>query len=332
MALEDTSTRIPLPAPLKASLWGTDDTRLRASWRVLLSWGLLFTWSIIATRTGALTKQFWNTFPGPAQQILNITVGTAVFLALFALFARYIDHRPLADYGFARSPRWFAELAVGFLAVLVGTALWHTLCVVLGWTTIELALAPSNFTSILWLLALLVPWYFSGLTQSLLSVALVTKNSAEGLHRRGASLTYAAGGAVVVAILFFTLRHSPTTATRVLSLVSGGAVFTLLYVHSGNLALSIGALGSANYTNRFIFTNTASGGPAGDGLQLFQLSQSLPDAVTVIARTNLPVLVLTYLFVVGWLIWQRDGVTIHPSLTQWRSRTDTTQNRSPKRR
>lgn len=326
MTLEDDSPRIPIPAPLSTLLWGTDDTRLRASWRVLLSWGLLFTWSVIAARAGALIKPFWNTFPSPGQQILNISLGTGIFLALFLLFARYIDRRPLADYGFTRSPIWLIELAIGFLAVLVATALWHALGVFLGWTTVDLALNPSNLTSILWLLALLIPWYFSGLTQSLLSVALVTKNTAEGLHTRGAPLTHAATGAVIVALLFFTLRHSPTTVTRVLSLVFGGAVFTLLYVHSGNLALSIGALGSANYTNRFIFTNTTAGGPAGDGLQLFHLSQSLPDAVTVIARTNLPVMLLTYLFAVGWLTWQRDGPTIHPLLIQWSPRNDDPRN------
>lgn len=323
MTPDDTSPRVPRSTRLTSVFWGADDTRLRASVRVLLSWGLLFAWSVIAARAGALTKPLWSTFPGPARQILNITVGTVIFLVLFALFARYIDHRRLADYGFARTPKWVGELAVGFLAVLIGTALWHALGVALGWTTIDLALDPSNLTGGLWLVALLLPWYFSGLTQSLLSVALVTKNSAEGLHARGAPLAAAAAGGVVVAILFFTLRHSPTTAPRVLSLVFGGAVFTLLYVHSGNLALSIGALGSANYTNRFIFANTTSGGPAGDGLHLFQLSQSLPEAVGVIAQTNLPALSLTYLLAVSWLAWQRDGVAIHPSLTRWSPPIDT---------
>lgn len=253
-------------------------------------------------------------------------MGTAIFLALFALFARYIDRRPVSDYGFTRSPRWLAELAIGFLAVLIGTALWHALGVALGWTTLDLALDPSNLTSLLWLLALLIPWYFSGLTQSLLSVALVTKNAAEGLHTRGAPLTHAVIGAVIVAILFFTLRHSPTSPTRVLSLVFGGTVFTLLYVHSGDLALSIGALGSANYTNRFIFTNTTAGGPAGDGVQVFHLSQSLPDAVTVIAQTNLPALLLSYLLAVSWLTWQRNGLAVHPSLTQWSPGSDNPRN------
>jgi len=170
------------------------------------------------------------------------------------------------------------------------------------------------------LLALLVPWYLSGLTQSLLSVALVTKNAAEGLHARGAALVHAAAGAAAVAVLFFTLRHSPTTATRVLSLVFGGAVFTLLYVHSGRLALSIGALASANYTNRFLFTNATAGGPAGEGTRLFDHTQSLPDAVAVVAETTLPAMLLTYLLAVGWLARQRDGIAVPPSLARWRRR------------
>lgn len=326
MSREAAASRLRLQARLRLLLWGSDDPRLRASWRVLLTWGLLLGWSVIAARVAALTRPYWNTAPGPAQQLLNIGVGTAVFLVLFAGFARYIDRRPLADYGFTRSPVWVAELAIGFLAVLLGTTLWHALGVVLGWTTVELALAPSNPTTILWLLVLLVPWYLSGLTQSLLSVTLVTKNAAEGLHARGAARRYAVAGAVLVAITFFTLRHSPTSATRVLSLVFGGGVFTLLYVHSGDLALSIGALGSANYTNQFIFSS--AGGQAG-GVQVFQLSQSFPQVVDVIAGTNLPSLLLAYLVAVGWLTWQRDGLAVHPSLTQWRPREVTHQDESP---
>jgi len=103
MTAEEDPPRIPIPASIRAFLWGTDEPRLRASWRVLLSWGLLFIWSVIAALAGGLTKPYWDTLPGPAQQILNISVGTAIFLVLFALFARYIDRRPLSDYGFMRS-------------------------------------------------------------------------------------------------------------------------------------------------------------------------------------------------------------------------------------
>jgi hypothetical protein len=321
--VDEDSPWIPLPVSVRTFLWGKGDPRLRATWRLLLSWLLLFAWSVLAGFAGGITKPLWNTFPGPAQQILNIGVGTAIFLALFALFARYVDHRLLSDYGFARSPAWIAELAVGFLAVFTGTALWHLLGVGLGWTTLNLALDPANLTAVFWLLALLIPWYLSGLTQSLLSIALVIKNVAEGLDARGAHLEYAATGAVLVAILFFTLRHSPSTATRVLSLVFGGAVFTLLYVHSGNLALSIGALGSANYTNRFVFTNTTAGGPARDGLHVLELSQSLPGGVDIVAQTNLPSMLLAYSLAAGWLAWRRNGLAIHPSLPQWRPRDDT---------
>ena len=121
MTAEEDPPRIPIPASIRALLWGTDEPRLRASWRVLLSWGLLFIWSVIAALAGGLTQPYWGTLPGPAQQILDISVGTAIFLVLFALFARYIDRRPLSDYGFTRSPTWLAELAIGFLAVNSGS-------------------------------------------------------------------------------------------------------------------------------------------------------------------------------------------------------------------
>jgi hypothetical protein len=61
-------------------------------------------------------------------------------------------------------------------------------------------------------------------------------------------------------------------------------------------------------------------------VQIFHVSQSFPDAVAVVAETNLPVMLLTYLLAVGWLTWQRDGLTILPALTQWRPHPDTSQN------
>lgn len=322
MALDEVIRGISVPAPLSTLLTGTEDARLRATWRVLLTWVLLFAWSVIAALAARHTKPLWDGLPGAAQQILNISVGTAVFLFLFALFARHIDRRPLSDYGFTRSRLWGAELAIGFLALLGATALWHGLGVVMGWTTVEVAIDPADVTAVLWLVALLVPWYFSGLTQALFSVALVTRNAAEGLAAREATLAQAATGAVIVAVLFFTLRHSPSGLPRVLSLVVGGGVFTLLYVHSGNLALTIGAIGSANYTANFVFTSTATGVPAAERLQVFRIAKSYPEAVEVLTQANLPVMVLTYLLAVGWLVWQRDGVTIHPSITEWTPLTD----------
>jgi len=307
-----------VPASVEAVFFGESDPRIRASWRLVLSWVLLFVWNVVTALVAGGTSPLWDTLPGPAQQLLTISIGTAIFLAMFAVFARYVDRRTLSGYGLTWSRTWVAELGVGFLAVFLGTALWTVLGVVLGWTSVDLVLGASDLGSMVWLVALLVPWYLSGLTQSLLSVGLVTKNGAEGLDCRGLPLAYAATGAVAVAVLFFALRHTPTTATGFLSLVFGGVVFTLLYVHSGNLALSIGAIGSANYTNQFVFRNTDVFGGAENGVYVFQLSTSFPEVVEVVARTNLPTLVVTYLLVAGWLTWQRDGLRVHPSLTEWR--------------
>lgn len=323
MTADGARIRDRLPDILHSLLFGTDDPRLRATWRILLSWALLIGWALTTLAvTGALTPVI-ETTPPPAQIILTITLGTTIFLALFLVFPRYIDRRPLADYGFSLSRTWVAELGVGFAAMFGGTALWHAIGLGLGWTTIDVALTGPSPTTLVWLLALLVPWYFSGLTQSLLSLALVIKNGAEGLHARGHTLTHAVTGALAVAILFFILRHDPTNATAILHETVGGAVFALLYIHSGNLALSIGAIGGANYVNSFIFANPANpASPLAVDLNVLDVTHSLPAIVDFLANINLPAMVFTYVLALGWLTWQRDGATIHPSLTQWTPRDD----------
>lgn len=314
------SFRSHLPDTLQTVLFGEADPRLRATWRVLLSWGLLFSWAgITLTLTGPL-QPYLDAAPPAARIILTISLGTACFLALFLIFPRYIDRRPLADYGFAWSRTWVAELGVGFAVMFAGTALWHGVGTVFGWTSFNVALTPT-ITEGLWFVALLVPWYFSGLTQSLLSLALVIKNGAEGLSARGYAPTHAVTGAFVVAVVFFVFRHDPTTVTGVLHSVVGGAVFTLLYVHSGNLALSIGAIGGANYINSFVFAdpkNPAS--PLSEGLELVHVTKSFPEGIDFLAQLNLPAMLFAYLLALGWLKWRRDGVTVSPALTQWTPR------------
>jgi len=215
---------------------------------------------------------------------------------------------------------WFAELPIGFLSLLFGTALWHGLGIGLGWTTLD----PANFTTILWVLALLVPWCFSGLIQSLLSVALVIKNAAEGLHTRGAP-SRTRPPAPCSSLSCFSPSVTPRLLHHASSASCSAAPSSPSSTCTPETALSIGALGGANYTNEFVFTTTTGGLPR-DGVQIFHVSQSFPDAVAVVAETNLPVMLLTYLLAVGWFTWHRDGLTILPALTEWRPRPDTPQN------
>lgn len=83
----------------------------------------------------------------------------AAFVAVLLLgWARYIDRRPLGNYGLAASPAWVLNLAAAFGAVLVGHAVWYAAGVALGWTDVTLALAAGDLPLTVGLVALFVAY------------------------------------------------------------------------------------------------------------------------------------------------------------------------------
>lgn len=297
--------------------WGESDPRLRASWRVLLAFVLFVVVTLAMVSALAGLDSLGVTLAPIEMATVGIPLGAVLFFAVLVPWARYIDRRPLAAYGFERSWRWLTDLVVGFLAVAIGTGLWYGVGVALGWTSVELVWAYEGGPVGLWTALMVVVWGMSGAYQATLYFGLWLTNAAEGLASRGLSPRRAVIVAWAVTAVLFVLRHTPGDLGEAGMLLAGGTVFGAMYVQSGELALPIGAIGWGNFVNLVLFV------PHDFELEapvVFEVTQSLPAGLDLLADPRLPQMVIAYVVVVTWLHWRRDDLWIDTSLTEWTPR------------
>jgi len=290
---------------IRAVVWGADDPRVRAIWRVVLAMPLL--WVLTGgTLTGNVQSAVGvipdggETGGGLAQSLLH----TGFFLVALAVWARYLDRQRLSDYGITMSGGWVCDGLVGFAAVLIGAGMWTGLGSLLGGATVEVA--PSIPRESV-LLGLVVPAVALGLHAAIQQVVffrVVPKAAAEGLHSRGVSAGRAAVGAVPVAVLLFVLNHGEMTALRALDLAVVGGIFGLLYLHTGELALGIGAHFGALYSDIVVGS-------------ILQVTGSPSGLSGVLDQHGLLTMPVAYVVLVGWLLWRHGELPVRSDIARW---------------
>lgn len=300
---------------LGAVIWGRRDPRIRATWRVLLPWPVLWflAGSIGVVVAGSVVP---GSVSGPTG-ILTFGLFQAAFSgAAWVAWARYVDHRPLANYGFSLSRSWVLDLLVGFLAVLAGFGVWHAVGTRLGWTSLEVVLADPGPAFAYGLAALFVGVLVNAGVQELVFYGVTLTNAAEGLASRGVTPSRAVLGAWAVAAGLFALKHRPPTVEEALVMVAGLGIFGLLYVHTGELALSIGVHTGVNYAGKALFVAPSL---AGGRLSVFQANIEVSGFLGTLAGGAIPQLVVAYLLLIGWLRWRHGRVIVDTaSLARWR--------------
>lgn len=300
---------------LKALVWGTDDPRVRAIWRVLLA-GLLF-----VPLTEVVVRRFVRVWLfrliGPVGEF-SISLSQAVFFAILLVgWARYIDQRPLSDYGLSISRSWALDLLVGSAAVLGGFGVWYGVGSPLGWADVEMAMTAPQGSVVLGLVAGLIAAGLTVWVQQTAFIGVVLKNAAEGLSTRGIASTFAVMGAWLVAVLLFTRFHEPVTPGQVVNLLLVLGLYGLLYVQTGELALPIGVHTGVNYARGGLFIHPWFGSYQPS---VFHVTTSLPGSLGHLSGRAIPQLLIAYGLLLGWLKVHRGGVSIETALTHWSER------------
>jgi len=282
---------------------GGEKSRLRAVWRVLVP-AVVFL-ELINTVGALVASAFGPVYGGDQRLAMVITSVTAaaVLGAILLGWARYVDRRPLSNYGFSLAPVWGVDLLAGFGAVVVAYGLWFTLASVVGGSGVEVSLADVQGSVPIWLAAGLVTNLLSALVQDTVYFGVILKNAAEGIRALDVTPLRAVVIGWLVGILFFILVHGVSSDPVVLlNWVVGAGVFGLLYAHTGELALPIGAHAAANFvSNAVVLTGTIP----------------LPDLISDWAY---PKIAVAYLVVLVWLYWRRGDVGIEQHIAEWPGR------------
>lgn len=295
-------TSTTLVRRLRTVVWGRTDTRVRATWRVLLAMPLL--WILTGGVLAGNVQSAIGVIPSgstPGSGLAQSLLHGGFFLLLLVAWARYLDRRPLSHYGVSATRDWGLDVLVGFVAVLLGFGFWIGLGSLLGATTI--AVSPSLPRGSL-LFGVVFPFaalVLHAAVQQVVFFRVILETAAEGMRSRGANAVQAAVVAVPVTVLFFIVMHGELTALRAVDLAVAGGIFALLYLHTGELALGIGAHFGTLYAGIVVFAVVRTTG-------------SLPGVLGVVDQYGFPKVMVAYVVMVAWLNWRQRGVGIRSGI------------------
>lgn len=291
-------------ATLRGVFFGAAEPRIRATWRVMLAWPLL-------PLVGALVALVMPVLGSPGM-IAGGPLQAVGLLLLLVPWARYVDRRSLSEYGVAASWSWVLNLVVGIVAAVVVWSGWYALASSLGWVQIEVSMTAPQDSLAFGLVGTLVSLLLNSGVQDVVFFAIVLTSAAEGLRSRDIDADRAVLGGWVVGIVFFTVIHGTPTVLDFVGTAVGGAVYGLLYVHTGELALTIGVHGGGSYVVTSMFTADAM---VGAFPSVFRVTRSLPAVAGAVGRLG-PYLAV-YLALVGW-VWMYQGeVGINSEIAKW---------------
>jgi membrane protease YdiL (CAAX protease family) len=221
-------------------LWNRAENRPRTLWRIL---GVY-----VATLVGifvlpALALAGTELPPSVNGAATNLT-GALVGLILAVVFAKYVDRRPLTDYGLAFGPSFLKDLGAGSVMALTGMGVALPASLLAGWATVSELFSSGVGTNVLPFAAAFgvytIQWAFTAFWEELVFRGLILTSAVEGLQSRWLSDRGAVVAGVAASSLIFTLGHFPDTLGKFGFRLALGLLLGAAYVWTDSLALPIG--------------------------------------------------------------------------------------------
>lgn len=210
---------------------------------------------------------------------------------------------------------WALNLLVGFAVVVGVWGGWHLLASSLGWMRIEWSLTAPRGSVGLGLVGALVSLAINTWVQDTVFFGIVLVGAAQGLRSRGVEPPRAVVGGWLVGAFFFTAIHGTPTLLDLAGTLAGGLVFGMLYVHTGDLALTIGVHWGSSYAAGSIFLRPSM---ARGAASVFQVTELGPLAKGM--EVPMVLYPATYLLLVGWLRFYEGEVSVEAGLAEWTER------------
>jgi len=318
--------------------------RLRAGWRLLLHAAFYFGLVLFGTMLVGVVAGIGLLLSGADMTDPNVIAGLATnplirvasgLISLFVIFlsywifARWIDRRPFADFGFHLKASWWIDLGFGLFLGAFLMVLIFAVEMLAGWITID-GFFESTSPGTPFLLAViadLILFLCVGIYEEMLSRGYQIKNLAEGLNFRFFGPRTALLLAYLGSSIFFGLLHAGNpgaTFISTINLIIAGLFLGLGYVLTGELAIPMGLHITWNF-----FQGTVFG---------FPVSGTLTAATAVAIRQNRPELwtggvfgpeagliglaaiALGSLMIIGWVRLRHGSAAISEVLALYRPR------------
>lgn len=283
---------------LRAAVWVPSTGRVRPTWRVLLALPVL--WVVTGGVLAGNVQSAVDAIPSggePLSGLAQSVLHAGFVLVILAGWARYFDRRPLSSYGISHDRGWVATFLVGFLAVAIGIVFWRMVGLIVGTTSLALSPSVPGESVVYGLVAPAVALFLHAVVQQIVFFGVVLLAAAEGASGRGADRRTAAAAALAASVTLFVLMHGEMTALRAVDLAVAGGIFALLALHTGDLAVGIGA----HFGSLFAGTLLSA---------VVETTGSLSGVLGDFTRYGFPTMVVAYLLVVAWLRWRRGTVGV----------------------
>jgi hypothetical protein len=298
---------------LRAVVWGTEDPRVRATYRVLVPM-LLSTSLLTPLSQRAATLVIPPGSPLPTAMLVTGLFQAVLVAAVLVAWARYVDRRSLANYGFSVSGAWVLDLAVAVGAVLVGHALWFAVASPMGWVDVTFSPSAPDGAFAVGFVAVLVALAANVWVQETIFVVLPVRNAAEGLASRGVTPPRAVLAAWVTATLLFTVAHGRSGLGPNLNLLVALGVYALLYVHSGSVASPVGVHLGVNASGGLLFAPPSM---VGSMPTVFQVTGTLQGLAGTLSDGRIPQILVGYVLLLAWHRVRTGEVSIRTDLAEW---------------
>ena len=249
---------------------------MRALWRLiaqivtflvasaLLSGLLVFVWALVRPVGAGIGGSVQAATESPAFFFLGTLASLlAVFLSVW-LSGRFLDHRPLADFGFHLGGGWWLDLLFGmFLGAVLMTAIFFAE-LALGWISIA-GPFESVEPGLPFGLAILIPtavFIGVGIYEETLSRGYQLRNIAEGLNYPAFGPRTAVVAAWVLTSAIFGLLHvfNPNASfISTTNIALAGLLLGIGYILTGELAIPIGLHITWNFFQGSVYGFPVSG-------------------------------------------------------------------------
>lgn len=242
--------------------WNTHQRRPRARWRLVVMGMVFFLLSAVSqVLIFGLENEWVLRFVYPASSI-------AVSLLVLWLAGRFLDRRPLPDFGLRLNRAWWLDLGFGLLLGALLMALIFLVELAAGWVTVTGTFHTPTAAALFWPAILFGLWHFIavGISEEVVSRGYLLRNLAEGLNLPQISSRAALLLAYVLSSAVFGLLHALNPNASWVStvlLVAAGLLLGLGFVLTGELAIPIGLHISWNFFQGRVFGFPVSGTQTG---------------------------------------------------------------------
>lgn len=254
------------------------ERRLRAFWRILVQFVLFF---VLQTLLGipvgiaivALTGAGGNlTDPGTVQilmdhpytRVANAVIALIAMVITYWVASRWMDRRPMHDFGFRFSANWWADLGFGLLLGALLITFIFVVELAAGWITIEGSLRSFEPGIGFWpaLISSLIVFLCVGIYEEMLSRGYHLRNMAEGFNFRSVGPRAALLLAYLISSSIFGLLHlgNPNADwVSTFNIFIAGLFIGLGFILTGELAIPIGVHITWNFFQGNVFGFPVSG-------------------------------------------------------------------------